>query len=142
MKILSALENAYGTEISRPEISQVVTNLFLPLSSFFKEITLLVDGVDECRQSEISVIWNELDKILKKIPAKVLIGSEDQTNLHFKGFNRIRVDHHHNKVDIDTYIDEQIAGFSGPRQIFGDEFVRQDIKKQLQIKADGMFVSS
>jgi hypothetical protein len=81
-----------------------------------------------------------LDSILKDIHAKVLISSEDQTNLHLKGFDRIRIDQQYKKADIDTYVDEQIAGLSGPDQLFGDEYSRKNIKIKLQEKADGMFV--
>jgi hypothetical protein len=139
-EILSTLEKAYGNEVSRPEVSQVITDLVLPLCSHLPQITLVIDGVDECRQTELRLIWEGLDRILKNVHAKVLISSEDQTNLHLKGFDRIRIDQQHNKADIDTYVDEQIAGLSGPDQLFGDKDSRKNIKIKLQEKADGMFV--
>jgi len=138
--ILSALEKAYGNEISRPDVSQVITDLLLPLCSHLPQITLVIDGVDECKQSELRLIWEGLDRIFKNVHAKVLISSEDQINLHLKGFDRIRIDQQYNKADIDTYVDEQIAGLSGPDQLFGDEGSREKIKIRLQEKADGMFV--
>lgn len=113
---------------------------YSPCAEFFEEVNIIVDGIDECKQSESSVIWQELDSILKRVPAKVLIGSEDQTDLHLKGFKRIRVDQRHNKADIDTYIDQQIGKLSGHRQLLSEEKLRKDIKTRLQTKADGMFV--
>ena len=139
-EILLALEKAYGNEVSRPEVSQVITDLVLPLCSNLPEITLVIDDVDECKQTELRLIWEGLDRILKDVHAKVLISSEDQTNLDLKGFNRIRIDQQHNKADIDTYVDQQIAGLSGPDQLFGDGDSRENIKIKLQKKADGMFV--
>jgi hypothetical protein len=139
-EILSALEKAYGNEVSRPDVSQVITDLVLPLCSHLPQITLVIDGVDECKQTELRLIWEGLDRILKDVHAKVLISSEDQINLHLKGFDRIRIDQQYNKADIDAYVDEQIAGLSGPGQLFGDEDSRKDIKNKLQEKADGMFV--
>jgi hypothetical protein len=86
------------------------------------------------------MIWKWLDKLLDQVSAKVLISSQDQTSLHLKGFDRIQIDQQHNKADIETYIDEQIAGQSGPGQIFGDESFRKTVKLKLQDTADGMFV--
>jgi hypothetical protein len=139
-EILLALEKAYSNEVSRPEVLQVVTNLVLPLCSHLPEITLVIDGVDECKQSELRFIWEALDRILKDDHAKVLVSSEDQINLHLKRFDRIRIDQQYNKVDIDTYVEQQIAGLSGPDQLFGNEDSRKSIKNKLQEKADGMFV--
>lgn len=139
-EILSALEKAYTNEVSRPDISQVITDLLLPLCSHLPQITLVIDGVDECKQKELRLIWEGLDRILKDVHAKVLISSEDQIDLHLKGFDRIRIDQQYNKADIDTYVDKQIAELSGPGQLFGDEHSRKNIKNKLQEKADGMFV--
>ena len=139
-EILSALEKAYGNEVSRPDGSQVITDLIIPLCSHLPQITLVIDGIDECKQTELRLIWEGLDRILKDVHVKVLISSEDQTNLHLKGFDRIRIDQQYNKADIDTYIDQQIAGLSGPGQLFGDGDSRENIKIKLQEKADGMFV--
>jgi hypothetical protein len=86
-EILLALEKAYGNEVSRPEVSQVITDLVLPLCSHLPQITLVIDGVDECKQTELRLIWEGLDRILKHVHAKILISSEDQTNLHLKGSN-------------------------------------------------------
>ena len=140
-EILSTLEKAYG-ENSRLQLSQVITDLVLPLCSLFQDVTLIIDGIDECMQSELRLIWKWLDKLLDEVSPRVLISSEDQTGLHFDGFDRIRVDWEHNKADIEAYIDVQIAGHSGPGQIFGDEALRTDVKVELQKKADGMFVST
>jgi hypothetical protein len=139
-EILLALEKAYSNEVSRPEVSQVITSLVLPLCSHLPEITLVIDGVDECKQSELRLIWEALDRILKDDHAKVLISSEDQINLPLKRFDRIRIDQQYNKVDIDTYVEQQIAGLSGPDQLVGNEDSRKSIKNKLQEKADGMFV--
>lgn len=139
-EILSALEKAYGNEVARPVVSQVIVHLVLPLCSRLPGITLVIDGVDECKQSEVKMIWKGLDRILEEVPAKVLMSSEDQAKLDLKGFTQIRVDQQHNKADIDTYIDEHIAGASGACQIFSDEKLRQDVKTRLQKKADGMLV--
>ena len=139
-EILLALEKAYGNGIPRPEASQVITNLVLPLCSHLPEITLVIDGFDECKQTELRLIWDGINRILKNVHAKVLISSEDQTNLHLKGFDRIRIDQQHNQADIDTYINEQISGLSGSDQLFGDENLRRNIKIKLQNKADGMLV--
>lgn len=139
-EILLALEKAYGNEVSRPDVSQVITDLLLPLCSHFSQITLVIDGVDECKQSELRLIWEGLEKILKDVHAKVLISSEDQTNLHLRGFDRIRIDQQYNKADIDTYVEQQSAELSGLDQLFGDKASRGNIKNKLQEKADGMFV--
>ena len=139
-EILSALKKAYGNEVSRPDVSQVITDLLLPLCSHLPQITLVIDGVDECKQSELRLIWEGLDRILEDIHARVLISSEDQIDLHLKGFDRIRIDQQYNKADIDTYVDKQIAELSGPGQLFGNENSRKNIKVKLQGKADRMFV--
>lgn len=141
-RILSTLEGAYGKKNLRLQISEVVLELVLPLCSLLQNVTLVIDGVDKCERSETRLIWKWLDKILEQVPAKVLISSQDQTSLHLKGFERIRIDQQHNKADIETYIDEQIAGQSGPGQIFGDESFRKAVKQKLQDAADGMFVAA
>jgi hypothetical protein len=58
-EILLALEKAYGNEASRPEVSQVITDLVLPLCSHLPEITLVIDGVDEREQTELRLLVNE-----------------------------------------------------------------------------------
>jgi hypothetical protein len=141
LEILSTLEVAYGKSNSRLQISDVVLELVIPLCSLLQKITLVIDGVDECKRSETRVLWKWLDKILEQGSAKVLISSQDQTSLHLRGFDRIQIDQQYNKTDIETYIDEQIAGQSGPGQIFADETLRKNVKLKLQDTADGMFVS-
>jgi len=139
-KILSALEEAYGEKNLRLQISEVVLDLILPLCSLLQKVTLVIDGVDECKRSETRLIWKWLEKILEQVSTKVLISSQDQTSLHFKGYDRIQIDQQYNKADIDTYIDQQIAEKSGPGQIFGDETLRKAVKSKLQDTADGMLV--
>jgi len=139
-EILSTLEKAYGERNLRLQISEVVLDLVLPLCSLLQRVTLVIDGVDECKRSETRLIWKWLDRILMQVPAKVLISSQDQTSLHLKGFDRIQIDQRYNKADINTYIDEQIAGQSGPGQILGDETLRKTVKSKLQDTADGMLV--
>lgn len=142
-KIFKALETAYGNSISRPTISQVVTELVIPLCTRLPDVTLLIDGIDECRREEANLVWQWLGKLLKEIPARVLITSEDQTDVprRLKGFDfsRIRVDQQ-NQKDLDMCIDEHIARKSGPGQLYCEKLVREGIKTKLREKAKGMYV--
>jgi N-acetylglutamate synthase/N-acetylornithine aminotransferase len=49
-----------------------------------------------------------------------MIASENQTELHLNGFNRIRVDRHHSTTDMNTYIDQQIAASKSKHATAGD----------------------
>ena len=140
-EVLSNLEEAYGREVSRPDIAQVVHDLVIPLCLSFKEITLLIDGIDECKTAESNLVWQWLEKILKEVFVKLLITSEGWAKIPLPNeeFHRIRVDQN-NKADIDAYIHEQISSRSGTGQIFGDEKLQADVRAHLQEKADGMFV--
>jgi hypothetical protein len=141
-EVLSNLEKSYGGKIARPDIEQVVCDLVIPLCSLLQEVTLVVDGIEECKTKEGSLAWRWLDKLLEKGFVKLLITSEDWATISLPSTNflRIRVDQH-NKTDIDTYIHGQISTRSGPGQIFGDEELQADIQLELQQKADGMYVS-
>lgn len=140
-EILSNLEEAYGRDVARPDIEQVVYDLVIPLCSSFQEITLVIDGVDECKTTEGSLVWQWLDKILEKVFVKLLVTSEGWAKIPLpsEGFSRIRVDQHNN-ADIDAYIQEQIYSRSGPGQIFSDENLQAEVRLDLQQKADGMCV--
>lgn len=140
-EVLSNLENAYGREVARPGIEQVVYDLVIPLCSLVQDLTLVIDGIEECETAEGNLVWQWLDKIFGKVSMKLVVTSEDSTkiSLLIKDFVRIRVDQH-NKADIEGYIHEQIASRSGPGQIFGDEQLRADVRLDLQQKADGMYV--
>jgi hypothetical protein len=141
-EVLSNLEEAYGGEISRPDIAQVVYDLVVPLCSSFRAVTLVIDGIDECKTAESNLVWQWLDKMMKEVSVKLLITSEDWAKIFLPNekFHRIRVDQH-NKPDIDAYIDEQISSRSRSGQIFGDEKLQAEVRADLQEKADGMFVS-
>jgi hypothetical protein len=140
-EVLSALEEAYGREVSRPDIAQVVYDLVIPLCSSLEQVTLIIDGVDECKTAEANLVWQWLDKLLEKVSMKLLITSEDwaKISLPSEKFLRTRVDQH-NKTDIDAYIHAQISSRSGPGQIFGDEKLQADVQQALQQNADGMCV--
>jgi hypothetical protein len=141
-EVLSNLDEAYGREVSRPDIAQVVYDLVIPLCSAFREIALVIDGIDECKTAESKLVWLWLARILKEVFVKLLVTSEGwaKTSLSNEEFHRIRVDQN-NKADIDTYIQEQISSRSGSGQIFGDEKLQAEVLSDLQEKADGMFVS-
>lgn len=140
-EVLSNLEKAYGWEVARPDIEQVVYDLVIPLCSFLQEVTLVIDGIEECETVEGNLLWQWLDKLLEKIFVKLVITSEDwaKISLPIKNFLRIRVDQH-NKADIDAYVHGQISTRSGPGQIFCDEELQADVQLDLQQKADGMCV--
>jgi hypothetical protein len=140
-EVLSNLEEAYGREVSRPDIAQVVYDLVVPLCLSFHKITLVVDGIDECKTAESSLVWQWLDKILKEVFVKLLVTSEGWAKIPLPNeeFHRIRVDQNNN-TDIDAYIHEQISSRSGTGQIFGDEKLQAEVRADLQEKADGMFV--
>lgn len=140
-EVLSSLESAYGREVARPGIEQVVYDLVAPLCSLLQNSTLVIDGIEECKTTERNLVWQWLDKFLGKVSVKLVITSEGWTKISLpnKDFLQIRVDQH-NKADIDTYIHEQITSRSGPGQIFGDEQLRADARLDLQQKADGMYV--
>jgi hypothetical protein len=140
-KILSDLDEAYGSEVSRPDIAQVVCDLVIPLCSTFREITLVIDGIDDCKTAGSILVWQWLGKILKETFVKLLVTSEGwaEISLPNEKFHRIRVDQN-NKADIDAYIHEQILSRSGSGQIFGDEKLQAEVRADLQEKADGMFV--
>ncbi|GIZ49947.1 hypothetical protein CKM354_001296300 [Cercospora kikuchii] len=140
--ILSALETAYGNDISRPHIAQVFEDLVVPLCQILQQITLVIDGIDECRAAEVKQLWHWLERLLKLVQPRILITSEDQANIspRFKGFHRIRIDHLHNQFDIDTYINERIASKSSAGQVLYDESLRDEVKVTLHQKANGMFL--
>ncbi|CAK1356546.1 uncharacterized protein RHO25_012312 [Cercospora beticola] len=140
--ILSALETAYGNDISRPHIAQVFEDLVVPLCQILQQITLVIDGIDECRAAEVKQPWHWLERLLKLVQPRILITSEDQANIspRFKGFHRIRIDHLHNQFDIDTYINERIASKSSAGQVLYDESLRDEVKVTLHQKANGMFL--
>lgn len=142
-EVLSNLEEAYGREVSRPDIAQVVYDLVMPLCSSFQNVTLVIDGIDECKTAESNLVWQWLDKILKEAFVQLLITSEGWAKIPLPNaeFQRIRVDQN-NKADIDAYIDEQILSRSGTGQIFGDEKLQAEMRADLQEKADGMLVPS
>jgi hypothetical protein len=141
-EVLSALGEAYRREVSTPDIAQAVYDLVVPLCSSFDQVTLVIDGIDECKVAEANLVWQWLDKLLEKVCVKLLITSEDWARIALPSekFLRIRVDQY-NKADIDAYVHDQISSWSGPRQIFGDEELRADVQQVLQQKADGMCVS-
>ena len=139
-RILATLEEAYGENNSRLQLSELVLDLVLPICSLLQRVTIVIDGIDECKRSETRLIWKWLDRILEQVSGRILISSQDQTSLHLKGFDRIRIDQQYNMADIETYIDDQIAGQSGSGQIFGDETLRKTVKSKLQNAADGMLV--
>jgi hypothetical protein len=141
-EVLSSLEEAYGRDVSRPDIAQVVYDLVVPLCSSLHEITLVIDGIDEGKTAESNIVWQWLDKILKEASSmKLVITSEGWAKIPLSNevFHRIRVDQH-NKPDIDAYIHGQISSRSGTGQIFGDEELQAEVQTDLQEKADGMFV--
>jgi hypothetical protein len=140
-EVLSNLEEAYGREVSRPDIAQVVYDLVIPLYSSLQKVTLVIDGIDECKTAESNLVWQWLDKILKEVFVKLLITSEGWAKIPLPNaeFHRIRVDQN-NKADIDAYIHEQISSRSGIGQILGDEKLQAEVRADLKEKADGMFV--
>ncbi|PPJ55353.1 hypothetical protein CBER1_10074 [Cercospora berteroae] len=140
-KILPALETAYGNDISRPHIAQVFEDLVVPLCRLLKQVSLVMDGIDECKATETNLLWHWLAKLLDDVQPRILITSEDQANIspRFKGFHRIRIDHQHNQFDIDTYIEERIASKSSAGQVLYDESLRNEVKATLRQKANGMW---
>jgi hypothetical protein len=142
-RILFELEEAYGKEVPRPEISRILYDFVIPLCTCLQQVAIVVDGVDECGQMESIRVLDWLGKLLNRVKAKIIISSEDQMNVmsRFKGFSRIQIDHH-NAADIDFYIEYQIAKKSGPSQIFGDERLRNAVKAELQVRAEAMSVQS
>jgi hypothetical protein len=142
-EVILALEEAYNREVSKPDIAQVVYDFVIPLSSSLEGVTLIIDGIDECKTAEADLVRQWLDRLLEKVPVKLMITSEDWAKISLPNKNvlRIRVDQH-NKADIDAYIHAQISSRSEPGQIFEDEKLQAVVQQTLQQKADGMCVST
>jgi len=138
--IRDSLEDAFGEDNRRPEIDQVVNEILRPLLKSFDDVTVLLDGIDECEQHEQNLMWMWLKLILTTASLRLLISCQDDVDvgLQFQGIDRIRMDLNLNGDDINIYIEEQIAQHSQPGQLMEDKDFRLVVKDILKSTAKGM----
>lgn len=143
--VRSCLNSSFGKDIRRPDISQTVNDLVIPLCGLFQGRVVLLDGIDICDLAGSDLIWWWLKKILEKVAAKALISSHDHSDvsshLGFDESCRVRIDQQLNDGAIGVYIDEQIAQRSGPCHALHDKKMHPLVKDELQRRANGMFVT-
>lgn len=134
------IEEDFGASNRQPEINELVADILIPLLATFPEVIMIIDGVDCCEPAEQGILWRYLQKIFDLRRVRLVISSQDDTNVdgHLPGFRRVPIDSNLNKEDIDIYIDTQLALKSGHDQLFFDSALRGRVKKEIQKRAQGM----
>ena len=121
-------------------IVQVVDEILVPLPQSFEDVTVLLDGIDQCEQSERGLLWTWLEKVLDDVPLRLLISCQDDVQMAAKlcCTNRIRIDLDLNNSDIDIYLEEQIRRHSQPGHLMDDARLCQVVAGILKSTAKGI----
>ncbi|KAK2589788.1 hypothetical protein QQS21_012532 [Conoideocrella luteorostrata] len=146
-EVVNAVKRIYGSRASRPGFTEIISNIFIPLSKFITQLvpsaTYIVDGLDECELEERRLVMKTFrDMVQQRDPQRILVsGRED---LHVRDFivgsATLRISSEDNNEDIRQFIEWRLEEKMLERHLTENNNVLQDIKSKLNERADLMIL--
>lgn len=130
----------YAPKKRRPNVRELMDEIFVPLLDIVKGITIFVDGVEECSQEEIQSILTELRKLLTIPSCQVFISCREEVDVlkRIPSSVRIRITPEDTKADMELFIDNEVEAMRYNRPMFDNQDMLDYIKQELLKKADRM----
>ena len=140
--VITRILEFYGPKRRRPDVQELIVEVLIPLTKMVEATgaTFLVDGVDECSQQEAQqVLWG-LRQLLESRLCRVFICCREEVNVlqGIPGANRIWITAKDTKADMEVFVDNEIKRRQQDRSISSNEAVLDNIRYEIQNKADGM----
>jgi hypothetical protein len=139
-EIVARILEFYGPKKRRPNIRELVDEILIPLLDVAEGVMFIVDGLDECGQSEIQSVLAEFRKILTIPSCQVFISCREEVDVlrGIPGSVRIRITPGDTKADMELFVDNEIETMQYKRPISDNQVVLENIKQELLKKADRM----
>jgi len=140
--VITRILEFYGPKRRRPDVQELIVDVLIPLTKMVETTgaTFLVDGVDECSQQEALQVLRGLRQLLKSRLCRVFICCREEVNVlqGIPGANRIWTTAKDTKADMEVFVDNEIKRRQQDRPISSNEAVLNNIRYEIQNKADGM----
>ena len=138
--IVARIFEFYAPKKRRPNVRELMDEIFVPLLDIVKGITIFVDGVEECNQEEIQSILMEFRKLLTIHSCQVFISCREEVDVlkRIPSSVRIRITPEDTKADMELFIDNEVEAMRCKRPNFDNQDLLDYIKQELLKKADRM----
>ncbi|KAK2791301.1 hypothetical protein FQN52_004978 [Onygenales sp. PD_12] len=141
-EIRNHVKRFYGPKHYRPNFEEITSKIFIPLTKRLPDITYAVDGLDECEPMEVQKVLKTFRQVIALKGPRVFISGRDCLDVEHSipGSIRIRIADGDNSEDINNFINWKIEEKMLERQLTEDESVLQEIKNELNKRADRMIL--
>jgi hypothetical protein len=142
LRIVSYVKRFYGPKRHYPKFEEIIDEIFVPLSELLPSTTYVVDGLDECEPKEIRKVLQTFQKMMSQHGIRVFISGREALDVTNSISNSVAIviSDEDNREDICRFIEWRIGEKTRERQLTEKESVLQDIKNELNEKADRMLV--
>src|SRR6266480_1057613 len=79
--IVARIFEFYAPKRRRPNVRELMDEIFVPLLDVVKGITIFVDGVEECSEGEIQTILMEFRKLLTIPTCQVFVSCREEVDV-------------------------------------------------------------
>ncbi|KAK2793669.1 hypothetical protein FQN51_001181 [Onygenales sp. PD_10] len=141
-EIRNHVKRFYGPKHYRPNFEEITSKIFIPLTKRLPDITYAVDGLDECKPMEVQKVLKTFRQVIALKGSRVFISGRDCLDVEHSipGSIRISIADEDNSEDINNFINWKIEEKMLERQLTEDESVLQEIKNELNKRADRMIL--
>lgn len=141
MEIAESLRSMFVNNHRDPTIKEL-SELFASVARLPTASYLVIDGLDECNDSDRTVILTFLSGLMRRIPhgIKILISSRWMDSELLKNFHQISIHNSRNRSDIELYIREIVdEKIRDSIIVIKDPSMAKEIKQCLIRKSGGMY---
>ena len=138
-KIINAVKSLYGPKGGCFNFEELIEDVFLPLRDLIPEASYVVDGLDECELPEVRKVLSTFRK-LALLGQRIFISGREILDVRnaIPESVALVISEEDTREDIRRFIDWRIEEKMRERCLTERESVLQDIKHELNEKADRM----
>lgn len=138
--IVARIFEFYAPKRRRPNVRELMDEVFVPLLDVVKGVTIFVDGVEECGEGEIQTILMEFRKLLTVPTCRVFVSCREEVDVlkRIPSSVRIRITPEDTKADMEIFVDNEVEAMRCKRPVFDNQDILDYIKQELLKKADRM----
>jgi len=138
--VVTRIFDFYRPKSRPPNLQKLLNEVFIPLLKVVDEVTLFVDGVEECEEQEVRDIIKHLKKLLDTSSCQIFISCREEIDIsqRIPSAINIRITPEDTKEDMERFIDNLIEDMQSGRPISDNQSTLEYIKQELRKNAHRM----